>query len=188
MKKRYTPEYITYLRPNEVFVFGSNIQGLHRSGAAKCAYENFGAVKGLGVGFAGQSYAIPTMQGGIETIKPYVDQFIEFAQSRKDLTFLVTPIGCGIAGFKPEQIALLFEKALDLPNVVMPEVFVYWITRKQRYESEMSGIQFKTQKIKFYPEDLKAMESMTHDEKMAYCTKLRQENRYIIVEDDDSDI
>lgn len=184
MDKHFTPEHIATLKHDEIFVFGSNLQGLHRSGAARYALENFGAVKGLGVGPAGQSYAIPTMQGEIDTIKPYVDQFIEYAKLRKDLTFLVTKIGCGIAGFKPEQIALLFENALDLPNVVLPEDFVYWITRKQRYESEMSGMQFKIQKIKFYPEDLKAMESMTHDEKMAYCIKLRQEKKYIVVEDD----
>ena len=68
----------------------------------------------------GRSYGIPTMQGGVETIKPYVDEFIDFARSRQDLTFLVTRIGCGIAGFTDEEIAPLFEKAHEVANIVLP--------------------------------------------------------------------
>ena len=120
-QKRTTPEYITELQPNEIFVFGSNLKGMHGGGAAYIAYRKFGAVMGQGVGLQGQSYAIPTMQGGVETIRPYVDEFIEFAKSRQDLTFLVTRIGCGIAGFTDEQIAPLFTAARDLQNVALPE-------------------------------------------------------------------
>ena len=69
----YTPENITSLGQDEVFVFGSNLQGIHAGGAARTAMRLFGAKKGQGVGMQGQSYAIPTMQGGVETIKPYVD-------------------------------------------------------------------------------------------------------------------
>ena len=75
---------------------------------------------GQGVGLQGQSYGIPTMQGGVETIKPYVDEFIEFAKINKHLTFLVTRIGCGIAGFTDEEIAPLFEQAHSIDNIVLP--------------------------------------------------------------------
>ena len=94
-----TPDYITRLEPNEIFVFGSNLAGFHGGGAARIAYEQFGAEWGVGVGRTGQCYAIPTMQGGVETIRPYVNEFIRYAEQHPELTFLVTRIGCGIAGF-----------------------------------------------------------------------------------------
>ena len=119
--RRTTPDYITELAPNEVFVFGSNLRGMHGGGAAWLAYKKFGAIMGQGVGLQGQSYGIPTMQGGVETIRPYVDDFIAFAKTRPDLTFLVTRIGCGIAGFQEREIAPLFEKAHDVENIVLPE-------------------------------------------------------------------
>ena len=72
----------------------------------------------------GQSYAIPTMHGGVDVISPYVDEFIEYAKAHPELKFLVTPIGCGIAGFKPCEIAPMFAAALDLPNVLLPKSFV----------------------------------------------------------------
>jgi len=122
--REFTPEYITELAANEIFVFGSNLMGRHGGGAARVAMDKFGAIWGVGVGLQGQSYAIPTMQGGVETIKPYVDQFIEFAKNRPDLKFLVTPIGCGIAGFTVEEIAPLFKAALAVENVVLPKSFV----------------------------------------------------------------
>ena len=98
--RRYTPEMISELRENEIFVFGSNLAGAHGGGAARLAFRQFGAVWGEGVGLHGRTYAIPTMQGGVETIKPYVDEFIIFAKEHSELTFLVTRIGCGIAGFR----------------------------------------------------------------------------------------
>ena len=122
--REYTPERITELKPNEVFVFGSNLGGYHGGGAARIALEKFGAVWGQGIGLQGQSYAIPTMQGGVETIKPYVDEFIHFAQTRPDLKFYVTQIGCGIAGFKVDEIAPLFGAAIDVANVILPQAFV----------------------------------------------------------------
>ena len=124
-KKRISSNRITRLTPNEIFVFGSNLQGVHGGGAARMAYEHFGAVWGEGVGLFGQSYAIPTMQGGVETIRPYVDDFIRFAQRHGELDFLVTEIGCGIAGFTPREIAPLFFKAIvdDIKNVYLPESF-----------------------------------------------------------------
>ena len=119
-EKRTTPEYITELAPNEIFVFGSNLRGMHGGGAAWTAYKKFGAVMGQGVGLQGQSYAIPTMQGGVETIRPYVDEFIEFAKAHPELTFLVTRIGCGIAGFRNSEISPLFKEAHNVDNIVLP--------------------------------------------------------------------
>lgn len=119
-QKRTTPNHIDKLQPGEIFVFGSNLLGMHAGGAARAAYHKFGAVMGQGVGLQGQSYAIPTMQGGVETIKPYVDEFIDFARQHTELTFLVTRIGCGIAGFRDEEIAPLFTEAHQLSNVVLP--------------------------------------------------------------------
>lgn len=120
----YTTDNITELKPDEVFVFGSNLEGMHGGGAAYYAFRHFGAAMGCGVGLRGQSYAIPTMQGGVETIKPYVDDFIAFAKDHPELFFLVTRIGCGIAGFKDKEIAPLFAEAADVPNICLPETFV----------------------------------------------------------------
>ena len=125
----YTPENINSLKPDEIFVFGSNLAGMHCGGAARIAVEKFGAKMGQGVGIQGRSYAIPTMQGGVETIKPYVDDFIELASEWDQNTFYVTRIGCGIAGFTDEEIAPLFADALKLYNVILPESFVKIILR-----------------------------------------------------------
>ena len=114
---------IDILEEHEIFVFGSNLAGRHAGGAARAANMKFGAEWGVGVGLTGQSYAIPTMQGGVETIKPYVDEFIRFAQENPGLKFLVTRIGCGIAGFRDEEIAPLFDKAMQVPNIYLPETF-----------------------------------------------------------------
>ena len=119
-QKRTTPEFITELQPNEIFVFGSNLQGMHAGGAARLACSKFGAIMGQGVGLQGSCYAIPTMQGGVDTIRPYVDEFIAFAKQHPELTFLVTRIGCGIAGFRDEEISPLFEQAHNIDNIVLP--------------------------------------------------------------------
>ena len=122
--REFTPDRITTLKDNEIFVFGSNLAGAHGGGAAWLAYQRFGAIWGQGVGLQGKSYAIPTMQGGVETIKPYVDEFIGCARQHPELRFVVTRIGCGIAGFEPEEIAPLFADAIDMENVILPEDFV----------------------------------------------------------------
>lgn len=122
--RRFTPDNISHLAENEIFVFGSNLAGMHCGGAARTALEHFGAVWGTGVGLQGQSYAIPTMHGGPDAIRPYVDQFIEFAAAHPEYTFLVTRIGCGIAAFSADDIAPLFAKAIDLENVILPRDFV----------------------------------------------------------------
>ena len=120
----FTPERITELKADEVFVFGSNLAGMHGGGAAYIAFRKFGAVMGCGVGHQGQSYAIPTMQGGVETIKHYVDEFILYAKAHPELFFYVTRIGCGIAGFRDSEIAPLFASAVGIGNICLPESFV----------------------------------------------------------------
>ena len=114
---------IDTLEKDEIFVFGSNLAGHHMGGAARVANIKFGAEWGVGVGLTGQSYAIPTMQGGVETIRPYVDEFIEFANQHQNMKFLVTRIGCGIAGFNDEEIAPLFRKAVSVSNIYLPQKF-----------------------------------------------------------------
>ena len=126
--KRVAPSHITNLAKDEIFVFGSNLRGMHGGGAARIAVIKFGAIMGQGVGLQGQSYAIPTMQGGVETIKPYVDEFIDFAKEHPELKFLVTRIGCGIAGFEDTEIAPLFKEAIDVKNIYLPLEFINIIT------------------------------------------------------------
>lgn len=130
MTNRISDDTITELKPNEIFVFGSNLSGHHGAGAAKIAMNKWGAKWGKGVGQEGQTYAIPTMQGGVETIKPYVDDFIIFAAKHPNSIFLVTEIGCGIAGFTPEMIAPLFKEAIAIENIHLPSRF--WEVLKNR--------------------------------------------------------
>ncbi len=110
------------LDEGEIFVFGSNAQGRHMGGAARVAMEKFGAIWGVGEGLQGQAYAIPTMEG-LANLRPAVDRFIAFAQQHPALRFYVTPIGCGIAGYTPQEIAPLFQSASSLPNVYLPASF-----------------------------------------------------------------
>lgn len=113
---------------SEIFVFGSNLAGRHGKGAALFARQNHGAIYGKGIGLQGNSYAIPTKDERLQAlhldaIAAYVAMFLEEALTRPDLTFKVTPIGCGLAGYKPEQIAWMF----DLPcprNVILPDEFI----------------------------------------------------------------
>lgn len=122
--REYTPDFITELGDNEIFVFGSNLAGAHGGGAARLAYNRFGAVWGQGVGMQGQSYGIPTMHGGVEDIRPYVDEFVAFAKAHPEYKFLVTQIGCGIAGFSAREMAPLFSDAIDVENIILPRKFV----------------------------------------------------------------
>ena len=122
-RHRITPHNITSLKPNEIFVFGSNLEGAHGGGAALTAFQKFGAIMGQGVGLQGQSYGIPTMHGGPKEILPYVEEFIEFAKQHPELTFLVTRIGCGIAGFTTQEMAPLFAGAVEVENIHLPEDF-----------------------------------------------------------------
>lgn len=126
-RTRFSSERIESLRADEIFVFGSNRQGWHCGGAAAYAQQRFGAVWGEGIGRTGQCYAIPTMDGSVEKVRPYVEEFIAYAEAHPELTFLVTEIGCGIAGYTVTQIAPFFSAALDLPNVLLPQRFVEYL-------------------------------------------------------------
>ncbi len=172
--REYTPERIVDLNPNEIFVFGSNLAGLHGGGAARLAYERFGAVWGQGVGLQGHSYAIPTMQGGVETIKPYVDEFICFAKRHPELNFLVTKIGCGIAGFKIGEIAPLFAQAYYADNIILPEDFVEELRNVILFPKTWDGGEFV-----FAQDDMAKMESLsTARDCIEFRNALIRENRY----------
>lgn len=112
---------ITELSECEIFVFGSNLAGQHGGGAARMAYRHFGAEWGVGVGLTGKCYAIPTMHGGLDAIRPYVDDFIRYAKEHPNNRFLLTRVGCGIAGFKDRDMAELFKEALEIPNITIPK-------------------------------------------------------------------
>ena len=122
--KNITPDYITQLQPDEIFVFGSNSEGNHAGGAARQAMR-FGAILGQGNGLQGQTYAVPTMFAHESKIEPYIDDFISFAKRNPQLKFFVTRVGCGIAGFTEKQIAPMFErvKTEKIENVSLPKEF-----------------------------------------------------------------
>ncbi|MBD5345749.1 MAG: hypothetical protein HDR92_01290 [Bacteroides sp.] len=136
---RFTPDNIESLGQDEIFVFGSNLAGHHSGGAARTALERFGAEWGNGEGPQGQSYALPTMVGSVDNMKPYVDRFLDLADEWDQNTFLVTRVGCGIAGFTPEQIAPLFDRALDMYNVVLPRDFYEILVRRRKERAEEKG-------------------------------------------------
>lgn len=126
---RFTPDNITRLAPDEIFVFASNIQGIHGAGAAKTAARLFHAKSGTGFGFTGQCYAIPTRSYNgarfrtlsLGNIRVHVTEFLEDARSSPDKTFLVTKIGCGYAGLNATQIAPMFKG--HPANVILPKEF-----------------------------------------------------------------
>ncbi|MGN8026504.1 A1S_2505 family phage non-structural protein [Microbacterium sp. 22242] len=119
-----TPKAVTELKPDEVFVFGSNAEGNHGGGAALTAHRRFGAVWGEGHGHHGQTYAIDTMSG-LTTLASEAGDFLRYAEAHPELRFLLTPVGCGIAGYTPQQVAPLFRGAPG--NVTMPESFLPYL-------------------------------------------------------------
>lgn len=121
--KRFIPEWINDLKPEEVFVFGSNLAGHHGGGAARVAHQRFGAEWGVGYGMTGRCFAIPTMHGPLESIRPYVRGFIRFAMEHPHMVFLLTRIGCGIAGFTDKEMCTLFRGGDDYPGILkLPNV------------------------------------------------------------------
>ena len=125
---RVTNPQISDLESNGIFVPGTNEAGIHGAGAAALGYKKFGMKWGKGVGHSGECYGIPTKDFNIKTlpvinIKHYVDQFIDYAKSRPDLTFHVTEIGCGLAGYEPKDIAPLFKGAINIDNIHLPQRF-----------------------------------------------------------------
>jgi hypothetical protein len=135
MKCKELPGWITELKDDEVFVFGSNVSGRHGKGAAKQAVR-WGAKYGVGNGLCGKTYGIPTVDKHVKnslpisSIRLYVNEFIEFATKRKDLEFFVTEIGCGLANYKAKDIAPLFSKCIDLENVYLPKKFINILSGK----------------------------------------------------------
>ena len=123
-KKQITPKCVSELSRCEIFVFGSNLDGHHHYGAAKIAYDKFGAEWGVGEGPTGKCYAIPAMPGGVNEIKPYVDKFLRYAKEHPMKRFLVTRVGCDLTGFKDEEIAPLFVEGLRIPNVALPQEWI----------------------------------------------------------------
>lgn len=127
-EKRITPIVVHELKEKEIFVFGANEAGKHGLGAAKTAML-FGAKYGKAVGIQGNTYAIPTKDKTVKRsltvkkIKQYVDGFITYAKNNPENIFLVTPIGCGLAGYKEEDIAPLFEEAINIENIHLPASF-----------------------------------------------------------------
>ena len=119
---RVTPNHIKALKPGQVFVFGSNGMGAHGGGAALAAVKHFGAVMGQAEGMQGNSYAINSMDG-LKVLQEQAERFIHYAKEHPERTFLVTAIGCGIAGYTPEQVAPLFVKAVDVENIWLPKSF-----------------------------------------------------------------
>lgn len=126
---KFTPNNITKLGKDEVIVIGSNTRGIHGAGAAKTAHEKFGLEWGVGEGISGQTYAFPTKDSNIKTlplsdIAYSVAKFISVVNSNPDKTFYVTLVACGLAGYKPKDIAPLFKKYKPLPkNIIWPEEF-----------------------------------------------------------------
>jgi len=128
MEGRITPEKITVLRKNEIFVFGSNESGIHGAGAAKLAYEKFGATYGVGFGLQGLSFAIPTKDWQIQSlnrtlIRNYVNRAKAYFMMNNNLTFLVTEVGCGLAGHSPKDIAPMFIGCENFKNIHLPKRF-----------------------------------------------------------------
>lgn len=124
-----TTERITRLAPGEIFVFGSNYAGRHGKGAALTALQKFGAKPGQGTGMMGQSYGIATKDRNLRVlplrkIEVQVALLLRYAAAHPELRFLVTPIGCGLAGYKPKDIAPMFDGAPE--NVILPECFTKW--------------------------------------------------------------
>lgn len=127
MTYQYHNESIVKTLPeNTIFVFGSNMAGKHMGGAAKTAFQHFGALLGVGRGWSGQSFAIPTMnehlqQMPLSQIQHYVEDFKIYTANHPKNTYFLTSIGCGVAGYKVEEIAPMF-KGIS-PNVIFPESF-----------------------------------------------------------------
>jgi len=119
-----TPDNITTLEPNQYFVFGSNLAGHHAGGAARYAKEHFGAEDGVGEGLTGQCYAFPTLgkkleQRNNEQLVMSARKLWKVARQNPDKVFLLTKVGCGIASYSEESMAMLFRGAPE--NIIKPK-------------------------------------------------------------------
>lgn len=121
---RCTPERILSLRQSQVFVFGTDLQGSQKLGAAGFAAKSFGAKVGVSNGPTGRAYALPTRGVSISQLKQYVADFEIYARNHTELQFLVTAVGCGHAGLGAEKVAPLFIGCVALCNVFLPKLFI----------------------------------------------------------------
>lgn len=135
---RYTPDYIFHLKPNQIFVFGTDLRGSQKYGAAGIANRLFGAKAGVSEGLTGQTYAIPTKGNSYEMLYESIHRFISYAKEHCIFTYLVTPIGCGYAGFNIDVIAPIFLTALFAPNIYLPKRFIEY------YSSNLDKIGIKS--------------------------------------------
>lgn len=125
--ERISPSRVRTLSPDEIFVFGSNVKGLHSGSAAELAVRQFGAIMGQSEGLQGQSYAIPTVGNSFAELERAIERFTEYAALHPRNRFILTAIGCGNAGYAPEQIAPLFKNAYEFGNVYIPSSFLPYI-------------------------------------------------------------
>lgn len=129
--REFTPSKIEVLKPNEIFVFGSNESGTHGAGAARFAWDKLDAIPSMGFGATMHTFAIPTKNWDIQTlpldvIQFYINRFIEYAKSFEETKykFLVTEIGCGLAGYTSKEIGPMFKAAENINCIILPEKFV----------------------------------------------------------------
>lgn len=127
----------------EIFVFGSNLLGIHGKGAALTAVEKHGAIRGQGIGLQGNSYAIPTKENPRRTldlisINKFVAEFLSFASYTPEHCYMVTPLGCGLAGWRPEHIAPMFHRVFDLKNVKLPKEFVPFLSWMETFPNSIA--------------------------------------------------
>lgn len=137
----YTPNNITELKENQIFVFGSNLSGNHGKGAALSAMK-WGAKKKQGSGLQGQTYGIPTKSWSVKDtlpirdIRKFVNEFIKFAKENQQYEFLVTKIGTNLAGYDIEDIAPLFKEAMNVSNIILPKEFIDTINDSSLNDTE----------------------------------------------------
>lgn len=127
--ERVAPDFVRDLEPNEIFVFGSNINGQHFGGAARHALSRFGAIIGKAEGIQGKSYAIPSVGNSLADLRKCIERFTEYAVQHPEKNFLLSAIGCGNAGYSPGQIAPLFKQAYEFGNVYIPATFLPYIAK-----------------------------------------------------------
>lgn len=156
---RFTPEYIEDLHPNEVFVFGSNANGNHYGGAANLAYQRFGAVWGVGEGLRGNSYALPTLNRSMERVslgalKQAFKHLFQEIDLNPELCFLLTKVGCGIAGYTVKEVARAFWESVNsfyngrwttyvgsLPEgLIIPEEFYDYMPQPYRKQERFNKL------------------------------------------------
>lgn len=211
---RCTPENITSLNSNEVFVFGSKPNGHHKEGAAKMALDCFGATYGCGDGFNGNSYAIEVHKHHLNKMAISILRFIDFAKKNSDLRFFVIPIGCGSAGLPESFIAHLFVDAIYVDNIFLPKSFIkqllkpisYYRIQGQRYgilqillqkkcngpeidtvDLELLAYLFKDKLLKDYPREMEIVERLSDmEEKLRLCSLYDNEKHDIFLGREDA--